>query len=237
MLINFNAPNPQDRKKFTDDLRESIAEVQEMEKHRIECKWQALCTRRASSPSLCGSREMRCPGLACPSHNPVTGQPTCLSQRRWPPCESQGFQQPRPILLWDHMAYPAKALVSQLSQIEEFPGSGAELFAFGCGYYLFVFHIRAQLTEKVTAELFPWVPSKLVIILSSPGSRPRFLETVAMPTSGPHPGQGQVTPCSSQTQTSLPCQPSSLQSDGVSCRPKARASPASLPGFPPDSLL
>lgn len=38
VLINFNAPNPQDRKKFTDDLRESIAEVQEMEKYRIECK-------------------------------------------------------------------------------------------------------------------------------------------------------------------------------------------------------
>uniref|UniRef100_A0A4W6E5Q6 IQ motif and Sec7 domain ArfGEF 1 n=1 Tax=Lates calcarifer TaxID=8187 RepID=A0A4W6E5Q6_LATCA len=37
VLINFNAPNPQDRKKFTDDLRESIAEVQEMEKYRIEC--------------------------------------------------------------------------------------------------------------------------------------------------------------------------------------------------------
>ncbi|XP_038164679.1 IQ motif and SEC7 domain-containing protein 1 isoform X2 [Cyprinodon tularosa] len=36
VLINFNAPNPQDRKKFTDDLRESIAEVQEMEKCRIE---------------------------------------------------------------------------------------------------------------------------------------------------------------------------------------------------------
>uniref|UniRef100_A0A674C9Y8 IQ motif and Sec7 domain ArfGEF 1 n=1 Tax=Salmo trutta TaxID=8032 RepID=A0A674C9Y8_SALTR len=36
LLINFNAPNPQDRKKFTDDLRESIAEVQEMEKYRIE---------------------------------------------------------------------------------------------------------------------------------------------------------------------------------------------------------
>lgn len=34
----YNAPNPQDRKKFTDDLRESIAEVQEMEKHRIESK-------------------------------------------------------------------------------------------------------------------------------------------------------------------------------------------------------
>lgn len=38
VLINFNAPNPQDRKKFTSDLRESIAEVQEMEKYRIECK-------------------------------------------------------------------------------------------------------------------------------------------------------------------------------------------------------
>ncbi|XP_055366411.1 IQ motif and SEC7 domain-containing protein 1-like isoform X4 [Betta splendens] len=36
VLIIFNAPNPQDRKKFTDDLRESIAEVQEMEKYRIE---------------------------------------------------------------------------------------------------------------------------------------------------------------------------------------------------------
>lgn len=40
VLINFNAPNPQDRKKFTDDLRESIAEVQEMEKHRIESESQ-----------------------------------------------------------------------------------------------------------------------------------------------------------------------------------------------------
>lgn len=38
VLINFNAPNPQDRKKFTDDLRESITEVQEMEKYRIECE-------------------------------------------------------------------------------------------------------------------------------------------------------------------------------------------------------
>lgn len=38
VLITFNAPNPQDRKKFTDDLRESVAEVQEMEKHRIECE-------------------------------------------------------------------------------------------------------------------------------------------------------------------------------------------------------
>ncbi|XP_077308294.1 IQ motif and SEC7 domain-containing protein 1 isoform X4 [Lithobates pipiens] len=41
VLINFNAPNPQDRKKFTDDLRESIAEVQEMEKYRIESKYKA----------------------------------------------------------------------------------------------------------------------------------------------------------------------------------------------------
>ena len=42
VLINFNAPNPQDRKKFTDDLRESIAEVQEMEKYRIECEHRTL---------------------------------------------------------------------------------------------------------------------------------------------------------------------------------------------------
>lgn len=31
VLINFNAPNPQDRKEVHHDLRESIAEVQEME--------------------------------------------------------------------------------------------------------------------------------------------------------------------------------------------------------------
>ncbi|KAJ8384182.1 hypothetical protein AAFF_G00208000 [Aldrovandia affinis] len=36
VLINFNAPNPQDRKRFTTDLRESTTEVQEMEKYRIE---------------------------------------------------------------------------------------------------------------------------------------------------------------------------------------------------------
>lgn len=42
VLINFNAPNPQDRKKFTDDLRESIAEVQEMEKYRIESKYKGI---------------------------------------------------------------------------------------------------------------------------------------------------------------------------------------------------
>ncbi|KAK2101472.1 hypothetical protein P7K49_019138 [Saguinus oedipus] len=36
VLINFNAPNPQDQKKFTDGLRESIAEAQEMEKSRTE---------------------------------------------------------------------------------------------------------------------------------------------------------------------------------------------------------
>lgn len=44
VLINFNAPNPQDRKKFTDDLRESIAEVQEMEKYRIESKYKGIYT-------------------------------------------------------------------------------------------------------------------------------------------------------------------------------------------------
>lgn len=51
VLINFNAPNPQDRKKFTDDLRESIAEVQEMEKYRIEC--ELTFSRPSPTPPLC----------------------------------------------------------------------------------------------------------------------------------------------------------------------------------------
>lgn len=52
VLINFNAPNPQDRTKFTDDLRESIAEVQEMEKYRIECEYKLYV-------SLCGQQLSR----------------------------------------------------------------------------------------------------------------------------------------------------------------------------------
>uniref|UniRef100_A0A8C4QA44 IQ motif and Sec7 domain ArfGEF 1b n=2 Tax=Eptatretus burgeri TaxID=7764 RepID=A0A8C4QA44_EPTBU len=36
LLVLFNAPNAQDRRKFLEDLRESIAEVQDMEKYRIE---------------------------------------------------------------------------------------------------------------------------------------------------------------------------------------------------------
>ena len=51
VLINFNAPNPQDRKKFTDDLRESIAEVQEMEKYRIECELPPSSSSSSSYPS------------------------------------------------------------------------------------------------------------------------------------------------------------------------------------------
>ncbi|XP_061113476.1 IQ motif and SEC7 domain-containing protein 1-like [Conger conger] len=36
VLIVFNAPSQQDRSRFTTDLRESVAEVQEMEKYRVE---------------------------------------------------------------------------------------------------------------------------------------------------------------------------------------------------------
>uniref|UniRef100_A0A8C2DZ75 IQ motif and Sec7 domain ArfGEF 2a n=1 Tax=Cyprinus carpio TaxID=7962 RepID=A0A8C2DZ75_CYPCA len=36
VLIVFNAPSQQDRTRFTSDLRESIAEVQDMEKYRVE---------------------------------------------------------------------------------------------------------------------------------------------------------------------------------------------------------
>lgn len=39
VLIVFMAPSQQDRTRFVSDLRESIAEVQEMEKYRVECKF------------------------------------------------------------------------------------------------------------------------------------------------------------------------------------------------------
>ncbi|KAM5280605.1 IQ motif and SEC7 domain-containing protein 1 isoform 3-T3 [Ctenodactylus gundi] len=55
VLINFNAPNPQDRKKFTDDLRESVAEVQEMEKHRIESELEKQKGVVRPSVSQCSS--------------------------------------------------------------------------------------------------------------------------------------------------------------------------------------
>ncbi|XP_058619013.1 IQ motif and SEC7 domain-containing protein 1-like isoform X3 [Onychostoma macrolepis] len=59
VLINFNAPNPQDRKKFTSDLRESIAEVQEMEKYRIESELekQKGVVRPSMSQSMSGLKK------------------------------------------------------------------------------------------------------------------------------------------------------------------------------------
>lgn len=43
VLIVFSAPSQQDRTRFVSDLRESIAEVQEMEKYRVECEYNAPC--------------------------------------------------------------------------------------------------------------------------------------------------------------------------------------------------
>ncbi|XP_051947651.1 IQ motif and Sec7 domain ArfGEF 1a isoform X2 [Xyrauchen texanus] len=59
VLINFNAPNPQDRKKFISDLRESIAEVQEMEKYRIESELekQKGVVRPSMSQSMSGLKK------------------------------------------------------------------------------------------------------------------------------------------------------------------------------------
>lgn len=48
VLIIFTAPSQQDRARFTSDLRESIAEVQEMEKYRVECK--CLCHSAVQVP-------------------------------------------------------------------------------------------------------------------------------------------------------------------------------------------
>ncbi|XP_054859262.1 IQ motif and SEC7 domain-containing protein 2 isoform X3 [Eublepharis macularius] len=53
VLIIFNAPSLQDRLRFTSDLRESIAEVQEMEKYRVESELekQKGVMRPNASPS------------------------------------------------------------------------------------------------------------------------------------------------------------------------------------------
>lgn len=65
VLIVFMAPSQQDRTRFVSDLRESIAEVQEMEKYRVECKhpicwplaWELnqlmCCTFQDGRPALC----------------------------------------------------------------------------------------------------------------------------------------------------------------------------------------
>uniref|UniRef100_A0A452UR16 IQ motif and Sec7 domain ArfGEF 2 n=1 Tax=Ursus maritimus TaxID=29073 RepID=A0A452UR16_URSMA len=53
VLIIFNAPSLQDRLRFTSDLRESIAEVQEMEKYRVESeleKQKGMMRPNASQP-------------------------------------------------------------------------------------------------------------------------------------------------------------------------------------------
>ncbi|XP_052449452.1 IQ motif and SEC7 domain-containing protein 1 isoform X1 [Carassius gibelio] len=59
VLINLNAPNSQDRKRFTSDLRESIAEVQEMEKYRIESELekQKGVVRPSMSQSMSGLKK------------------------------------------------------------------------------------------------------------------------------------------------------------------------------------
>uniref|UniRef100_A0A8C8RMU1 IQ motif and Sec7 domain ArfGEF 2 n=1 Tax=Pelusios castaneus TaxID=367368 RepID=A0A8C8RMU1_9SAUR len=53
VLIIFNAPSLQDRLRFTSDLRESIAEVQEMEKYRVESELekQKGVMRPSASPA------------------------------------------------------------------------------------------------------------------------------------------------------------------------------------------
>nr|XP_060621959.1 IQ motif and SEC7 domain-containing protein 1 isoform X2 [Anolis sagrei ordinatus] len=78
VLINFNAPNPQDRKKFTDDLRESIAEVQEMEKHRIESELEKQKGVVRPSMSQCSSLKKESGGgalnRACLDDSYATGE-------------------------------------------------------------------------------------------------------------------------------------------------------------------
>ena len=65
----FTAPSQQDRGRFTSDLRESIAEVQEMEKYRVECEHTKLrcyartlhyCILECSQNSTLCQRVVRC---------------------------------------------------------------------------------------------------------------------------------------------------------------------------------
>lgn len=49
VLIVFMAPSQQDRTRFVSDLRESIAEVQEMEKYRVECEYATCWTLPSAS--------------------------------------------------------------------------------------------------------------------------------------------------------------------------------------------
>ncbi len=54
VLIVFMAPSQQDRTRFVSDLRESIAEVQEMEKYRVECEYSALyCSHKSTTLFPC----------------------------------------------------------------------------------------------------------------------------------------------------------------------------------------
>lgn len=53
VLIVFMAPSQQDRTRFVSDLRESIAEVQEMEKYRVECEY-STCWTLDSESRQCG---------------------------------------------------------------------------------------------------------------------------------------------------------------------------------------
>ena len=145
VLINFNAPNPQDQKKFTDDLRESIVEVQEMEKHRIECKSQAPWRGRASSPGISwdlldaavgshlvpgtlGAHKSEVPWshLAfpqpCDRAAPIPRpEEVAWGGQQRPPRESEGFHGPGPSCLWDHMAWPERAWFPRRPTRRDFP--------------------------------------------------------------------------------------------------------------------
>nr|XP_032822427.1 IQ motif and SEC7 domain-containing protein 1-like isoform X1 [Petromyzon marinus] len=59
ILVIFNAPNPEDRKKFVEDLKESTSEVQEMEKYRIEVELekQKGIMRQTSAQGHAGKRK------------------------------------------------------------------------------------------------------------------------------------------------------------------------------------
>lgn len=64
VLVTFNARNEHDRCKFADDLRESIAEMDEMEQLRIESEMERQKTVRTGGRNTNGNAENRDSGVA-----------------------------------------------------------------------------------------------------------------------------------------------------------------------------
>uniref|UniRef100_A0A672LXW5 IQ motif and Sec7 domain ArfGEF 2 n=1 Tax=Sinocyclocheilus grahami TaxID=75366 RepID=A0A672LXW5_SINGR len=74
VLIVFNAPSQQDRTRFTSDLRESIAEVQDMEKYRVESELEKQ--KGVMRPGLLSGEGGGVGGMKTEAVNGTLGRPS-----------------------------------------------------------------------------------------------------------------------------------------------------------------